>query len=88
MNRMEIEDILKGIFQRHIYTDDMKLLDTFNEEVNLIADLNIDSLDVLNIVVDIENYFSIEIQNDEIRKMIYVKDCIDIIQLKFQVAHK
>jgi acyl carrier protein len=84
MSRNELLEVIKEILLKHAYADDNQVIIDAGENTNLTEDLNIDSLDVINIIVDIENRFSIEVSNDEIKKIVLIKDCIDIIEDKIK----
>lgn len=45
----------------------------------LSKDLNIDSLDLVELVIDVENRFSIRIADDDIDKLVTVADLVDRI---------
>lgn len=49
------------------------------ETDSTLKDLNIDSLDILDLIVDVENKFSINFTDDEIMGIESVKDIIDHI---------
>lgn len=54
--------------------------DVINEETKFIDDLGADSLDVFQIIMGIEETFDIEIDNDEIEKIVTVGDVIGEIK--------
>ncbi|CAL4321697.1 acyl carrier protein [Buchnera aphidicola] len=49
------------------------------ENTNLKDDLKIDSLDIIEIVMTIEEEFNIEISDTDIEKFVYLKDIIECI---------
>ena len=49
-------------------------------ECSLKGDLNADSLDMVEIVMDIEREFNIEIPDEDAEKMITVQDVLDYIE--------
>ncbi len=52
---------------------------------HLINDLHIDSFDMLMIVSALEDEFSIQIEEDEIRKIYYVSDIVDRLKSLLKV---
>ncbi|MCK4814512.1 hypothetical protein KA005_01980 [bacterium] len=51
----------------------------------MINDLHIDSFDMLMIVSALEDEFSIQIEEDEIRKIQYVSDIVTRLQSLFHI---
>lgn len=66
------------------YTFDDKIWDNFKPEMNLKDDLKINSARVVDIVLDLEEQFDIEISDAEIEKMKTVQDIYDILKSKQQ----
>lgn len=64
------------------YVDPKSLVDEMTMESDLVKDLNIDSLDVVEIVVDIENQFGIEVEDKLIEEMNTVGDIVRILSAK------
>ena len=63
-----IKDILKN------YTEvDPEII---NENTNLQADLDLNSFDVINLIVDFEDAFNIEIPDEDVGKLITIKDIL------------
>jgi len=54
--------------------------DTIKIESRLVDDLKADSLDVVELVMDIEQEFDIEIPDEELPKVTVVKDIVDYIE--------
>lgn len=52
------------------------------ESAELAIDLGADSLDIVDIVIDLEDEFHIDITNEEKDVLHTVKDCIDIVERK------
>ncbi len=53
-----------------------------NEETDFIKDLEINSANLVDIILDVEDEFNIEIDNDSMEKMLSVKATVDIIKTK------
>lgn len=53
-------------------------------ESSLQSDLKLNSLDVVNIIVEFEDMFDISISDDEIMKIVRVRDIVDCLERKLQ----
>lgn len=82
MERMRLFREFKTILAEHVSGTGTKALENLHEHTSMTDDLGVESLDIVNIVIDIENRFNIEIDNDSIRKMSTVGNCISLIQEK------
>jgi acyl carrier protein len=82
MERASLFIEFKQILAEHVSAKQTKALDNLHEQTNLIDELGIESLDIVNIVIDMEDRFNIEVDNDSIKKMSTVGNCIDLIQEK------
>jgi len=80
MNKLfdEIKEIIRK------YAFDKLLVDNANENSRIIADLRINSARVVDIVLDIEEKYNIEIDDKSLEKIITIKDAIDIITSKIK----
>ena len=61
------------------YTMNKEALNTLSEDTNLIKDLKINSANLVDIIIDAENKYDIEIDMDSAEKISDVRSCIDII---------
>ena len=64
------------------YTFDNKVWEKFNVNMDLKDDLKINSARVVDIVLDLEEKFDIEISDEDIEKMKTVKDVIETVERK------
>ena len=80
MNREEIIEKVKNIVKP--YTENTEALEQLNEQTDFIKDLNINSANLVDIVLDIEEKFEIVIDNTEMERMLNVAAAIDIIESK------
>lgn len=64
------------------YTFDNKVWDNFTPENNLKDDLKINSARIVDIVLDMEEQFDIEISDAEIERMKTVQDIYEILKSK------
>ena len=56
--------------------------DMIKEDSNLQSDLDLNSFDVMNIVVEFEDTFDIEISDEDVSKLVTVKDIEDYLKAK------
>lgn len=61
------------------YTEDKEMLDGISEETDLIKDLKINSANLVDIIIDAESKYNIEIDLDSAEKMYKVGNIIDVI---------
>lgn len=80
MTREEILNELKSVFAP--YTTNKEMLETLNDQTDLIADLKINSANLVDIIIDAEAKYNIEIDYDSADKMINVGSCVDVIYEK------
>ncbi len=73
---MKIFDELKKIAKKETGKD-ISIDDTFR-------DLGIDSIDLLDFVMKIENYFNIKIEDAELLKINSIKDVVQILENKIK----
>ena len=77
MTREEILDVLKSVLAP--YTTNKEMLAGINDETDLIRDLKINSANLVDVIIDAESKYDIEIDYDSADKMINVGTCIDVI---------
>jgi acyl carrier protein len=61
------------------YTEKKEMLDGINDETDLIKDLKINSANLVDIIIDAESQYHIEIDFDSAEKMFKVGSIIDVI---------
>lgn len=71
---------LKGIIKP--FVKNQEAFDAINENTDFIADLNINSANLVDIVLDVEEAFKIDIDNESMEKMLTIKAALDIIEDK------
>jgi acyl carrier protein len=80
MKKEEIISKLTIIVKPYIQNEEgFKNLD---EDTDFINDLEINSANLVDIILDVEDEFKIEIDNDSMEKMLSVKATIEVIQSK------
>jgi len=80
MDRKEILNELKKVLVP--YTEDKAMLEGLTEQTDLIKDLKINSANLVDIIIDAESQYNIEIDFDAAEKMYNVGNCIDVIAEK------
>ena len=64
------------------YVQDQTAFEQLTEETNFINDLKVNSANLIDIVLDVEDMFDIEIDNESMEQMLSVKQALEIIQKK------
>jgi acyl carrier protein len=80
MTKEDIYDQLKNIIKFYLPVD--VSVDSIGPESHLINDLNINSSHLVDVVLDVEDAFDIEIKDNELEAMDTVSSVIGIIQIK------
>ena len=83
MDRQAILNELKIVLEP--YTEDKEMLRGINDGTDLVKDLKINSANLVDIIIDAEAKYDIEIDMDSSEKMIDVKSCIDVIEEKMNL---
>lgn len=76
MNRENIEAKVKEIIADKAECD----VSEVKEQTNLEETLGMDSLDRVELIMDIEREFCITIPDDDAEKAITTKDCVDLVE--------
>ena len=82
MDRQTILEELKTVLSP--YTADKATLDSINEQTKLVNYLKINSANLVDIIIDAELKYNIEIDMDSAEKMNIVGSCIDVIMEKMK----
>ncbi|WP_298539912.1 phosphopantetheine-binding protein [uncultured Aquimarina sp.] len=80
MTKEELLSKLKTIIEP--YVQNQEGLENMSEDTNFIDDLEINSANLVDVILDVEDEFDIEIDNDGMDKMLTVKASIEVIQNK------
>lgn len=80
MERRAILGELKKVLNP--YTENKDMLEKIDEQTNLVKDLKINSANLVDIIIDAEAKYNIEIDFDSAEKIITVGDCINAIEEK------
>lgn len=76
MNREEIEVKVKEIVAEKAECE----ISEVNDQTNLEETLGMDSLDRVELLMEIEEEFGITIPDDDADKVITTKDCVDLVE--------
>ena len=80
MNKPEIIDKLKVIVKP--YVKNQEAFDNLTEQTDFISDLQINSANLVDVILDIEEKFDIVIDNQSMERMLDFKSAIEIIEAK------
>ncbi|SHG23896.1 acyl carrier protein [Flavobacterium segetis] len=80
MNNEQIIEQLKEIIRPYVL--DQSALETLTETTDFINDLKINSANLVDVILDIEEKYSIVIDNESMERMINVAAAMDIIKTK------
>ena len=80
MTREELIASLKKIVKP--YSQDLEAFKNLSEETDFIKYLKINSANLVDVILDVEDEFDIEIDNDSMEKMLSVKAAMEIIESK------
>ena len=64
------------------YVQDEAAFATLNENTDFVKDLKINSANLVDIILDIEDEFDIRLENEDMEKMLNVKAAMEIINTK------
>ena len=80
MEKQETIEKLNTIVKPYIKNQDA--FDNLTEDTDFISDLNINSANLVDIILDIEEVFDINIDNQSMERMLTVKVALEIIEIK------
>jgi acyl carrier protein len=80
MNKEETLEQLRDIIKPYINSEEG--FENFTENTDFISDLNINSANLVDIILDVEDHFKIHIDNESMEKMVDVKSTLEIIDSK------
>lgn len=80
MDKQEIIEKLKNIVKPYI--KNQEAFDNLTESTDFIADLQINSANLVDVILDIEEEFEIVIDNESMERMVDVKSAMEIIETK------
>jgi acyl carrier protein len=80
MTRKELITSLQKIIKP--YVQDQEAFKNLSEETDFINDLKINSANLVDVILDVEDEFDIVIDNESMEKMLSVKAAMEIIETK------
>ncbi|MNS05856.1 Acyl carrier protein [compost metagenome] len=80
MNKQETIEKLKSIVKPFI--QNQEAFDNLTEDTDFINDLKINSANLVDVILDIEEAFGIEIDNQSMERMLNLKVTMEIIENK------
>jgi acyl carrier protein len=80
MTKEELIAKLKTIVQPYIQDEDA--FEKLSENTDFINDLKINSANLVDVILDVEDEFDIRIENDDMEKMTSVKAAMDLVNEK------
>lgn len=80
MQEQEIIEKLTEVIKT--YVEDKSVLEGITSETHLVNDLNINSAHLVDIILDTEEAFDIEIDDESAEQMLTVKAAVDIVSSK------
>ena len=80
MDRSEITSKLKTIINPYVKNEEA--MENLTEDTDFINDLNINSANLVDVILDVEEVFDITIDNESMEKMIDVKASLAVIEEK------
>jgi len=84
MTREELITSLQKIVKPYVQNEEG--FKNLNENTDFINDLEINSANLVDIILDVEDEFDIEIDNDSMEKMLSVKAAMDVIETKLSAS--
>jgi acyl carrier protein len=80
MDKKEIIEKLKVIIKPYI--KNLEAFENLTESTDFITDLQINSANLVDVILDIEEEFHIVIDNESMERMLDIKSAIEIIETK------
>lgn len=82
MTKKEMLSKLRVIIEP--FVENQEALKKLSEETDFIKDLEINSANLVDIILDIEDEFGVEVDNEDMDKMLTVKASLEVIQEKLE----
>lgn len=80
MNKEEVITQLKSIVKPYI--NNQEAFENLSETTDFIKDLQINSANLVDVILDIEDHYKIEIDTVSMERMVDVQSALDIIEAK------
>jgi len=82
MERAALLEELKSMMGEYMDDESKLKLATITDDTDFVKDINMDSIDMVDVVIRVENKYGIEIKNETISKLNTVGKCLDAIQAR------
>ncbi|SDB61280.1 acyl carrier protein [Flavobacteriaceae bacterium MAR_2010_188] len=82
MEKNELIAKLKAIVKPYI--QDEEAFNNLSEDTDFVRDLKINSANLVDVILDVEDGFDIRIENDEMERMLSVKAAMEIVNSKLE----
>lgn len=82
ISREELSEKLKGIVLSYIPEEEMP--ETIDYNMDLINDLGVNSMHLIDIVIDVENEYDITISDEELQSMNSLNKVLDVLMKKLE----
>lgn len=82
MTKEELINKLKAIIAPYIQDEDA--FKNLSEDTDFVKDLKINSANLVDIILDIEDAFDIRLENEDMEKMLDVKSAMQIVNTKLK----
>lgn len=82
MTKEELINKLKAIIAPYIQDEDA--FKNLSEDTDFVKDLKINSANLVDIILDIEDAFDIRLENEDMEKMLDVKSAMHIVNTKLK----
>lgn len=82
MEKNELIAKLKAIVKPYIQDEDA--FNNLSEDTDFVRDLKINSANLVDVILDVEDAFDIRIENDEMERMLSVKAAMEIVNSKLE----
>ncbi|MDE0987057.1 MAG: acyl carrier protein [Schleiferiaceae bacterium] len=64
------------------YIQDKEAFENLHEETDFMSDLKINSANLIDVILDVEDKYDIELDNDSMDKMLNIKAALEVINAK------
>ena len=82
ITREELSEKLKDIVMSYIPEEEMP--ETIDYDMDLINDLGVNSMHLIDIVIDVENEYDITISDEELQSMNSLNKVLDVLMKKLE----
>jgi acyl carrier protein len=84
MDRNQLRSTLLNILEDETW----EKFDNLSDETKLREGLNLDSIDLASVVLEIQHRLDVEIASDELEKIVFVGDLLNLLESKLEPPSK